>query len=111
MLHRLSATPSNLFHVIDTQGTLSAADWANELHPFPAGFAKIAQLFSDALSRHVRPADMVAALAASAEAPPASLLASTTTPDKEPAKKRAAPRAKAAAAKRGASRTGRRRKT
>ena len=110
MLHRLAGTPSNLFHTVDTQGTLSAADWANELHPFPAGFAKIAQLFSDALSRHVRPADMVAALAASAEAPPTPPLASTATSAKEPAKKRATPRGKAAATKGDTSRTGRRRK-
>jgi hypothetical protein len=50
MLHRLTATPGNLFQLVDTQGTLSATDWANKLHPFPAGFAKVAQLFSDALS-------------------------------------------------------------
>jgi len=93
MLHRLAATPGNLLQVIDTQGTLSALDWANELHPFPAGFAKIAQLFSDALSRHVQPPDMVAALAASAEA-----LRSTATPAKGTAKKRAVSRGKAAKA-------------
>jgi hypothetical protein len=43
------ATPANNFFMVDTQGTLVTADWANELHPFPAGFVKLAQNFVDAL--------------------------------------------------------------
>jgi hypothetical protein len=35
--------------LVDTQTTLVASDWANELHPFPDGFKKIAQKFVDAL--------------------------------------------------------------
>ena len=36
----------NNFFLVDTQGTLDpAADWANELHPYPAGFKKIAAKF------------------------------------------------------------------
>jgi hypothetical protein len=31
------------FHVVDSLGTLAAADWANELHPTAAGFTKIAE--------------------------------------------------------------------
>jgi hypothetical protein len=109
MLHRLAATPGNLFQLVDTQGTLSATDWANELHPFPAGFAKVARLFSDALSRHVQPADMVAAPTASAGAPSASPVRVTATPAKRTAKKRGVSRAKTAKAaptKAGASRMG-----
>ena len=37
------------FNLIDTQGTLVPDDWANELHPFPSGFAKIAERFVAAL--------------------------------------------------------------
>jgi len=109
MLHRLARLPTNLFHVVDTQLTLSAADWANELHPFPAGFAKIAQLFSDALSQHVRPADMGAARAASAEALSPTPPGRTATV-KSSAKKPAGSRSKVAATKGSTSQTGRSRK-
>lgn len=51
MLVRLAADPNNNFHVVDTQGTLSPAEWANELHPGPDGFKKIAQKFSAALAQ------------------------------------------------------------
>ena len=38
--------PKNNFVLVDTQGTLDPAkDWANELHPYPDGFKKIAQKF------------------------------------------------------------------
>jgi hypothetical protein len=43
------ATPANNFFMVDTQGTLLVADWANELHPFPEGFIKLAQKFIDKL--------------------------------------------------------------
>lgn len=41
--------PKNNFILVQTQGTLAATDWANELHPGPAGFQKLAQVFVTAL--------------------------------------------------------------
>jgi hypothetical protein len=42
--------PKNNFILVDTQGTLDPAkDWANELHPYPEGFKKIAERFVSAL--------------------------------------------------------------
>jgi hypothetical protein len=55
MLKRLESSPYNRFHVIETQGVLAPSDWANELHPDPAGFQKIAQKFADALSQTLAP--------------------------------------------------------
>jgi hypothetical protein len=49
MLRKLADTPANNFIVVDTQGVLTPADWANELHPYPAGFKAIAAKFVDAL--------------------------------------------------------------
>jgi hypothetical protein len=49
MLLSLASDPANNFLLADTQGTLVADDWANELHPYPAGFAKIANVFVAAL--------------------------------------------------------------
>lgn len=49
LLTRLAGDASNLFFFVDTQGTLAASDWANELHPFPAGFNKLAAKFVNAL--------------------------------------------------------------
>jgi hypothetical protein len=46
------ATPANNFFLVDTQGTLRAGDWANELHPYPQGFRTIAGKFVDALRGH-----------------------------------------------------------
>ena len=54
MLAGLAGNPKNLFTLVDTQGTLDAADWANELHPYPAGFKKLAEKFVDALQAHFR---------------------------------------------------------
>lgn len=45
----LEQTASNKFSLIDTQGTLRSNDWANELHPIPDGFKKIASRFVTAL--------------------------------------------------------------
>ena len=45
MLNRLAAAPVNNFSVVPTQGILQPSDWANELHPYPAGFRKIANAF------------------------------------------------------------------
>jgi hypothetical protein len=43
----------NNFILVDTQGTLDPAeDWANELHPYPDGFRKIAEKFLLALRAH-----------------------------------------------------------
>jgi hypothetical protein len=45
LLVRLAKDPQNDFVFIDTQSTLADADWANELHAFPAGFQKLAERF------------------------------------------------------------------
>jgi hypothetical protein len=52
MLQGLAGNAANNFTLIDTQGTLATTDWANELHPYPAGFKKIASKFVDALRAH-----------------------------------------------------------
>jgi hypothetical protein len=44
-----ASNPANNFTVVMTQGILEDADWANELHPTPTGFAKIATAFTAAL--------------------------------------------------------------
>lgn len=49
LLVRLSSAPTNNFIVILTQGLLNADDWANELHPYPDGFKKIAGAFVKSL--------------------------------------------------------------
>ena len=49
MLASLAADSKNNFMLVDTQGTLLPAEWANELHPFPEGFQKFASKFVDAL--------------------------------------------------------------
>lgn len=49
MVHGLQANPANNFSLIDTQGTLKPAEWANELHPFPNGFKAVAEKFVSAL--------------------------------------------------------------
>ena len=45
----LASEPANNFHLVDTQGTLEDARWANELHPDPAGFGAIAGKFLETL--------------------------------------------------------------
>lgn len=50
LLISLAKDPANNFHLVDTQGTLRPADWANELHPKPAGFKAMAEKFADALT-------------------------------------------------------------
>ncbi|MBN9257895.1 MULTISPECIES: SGNH/GDSL hydrolase family protein [unclassified Mesorhizobium] len=54
MLKRLESDAANNFHVVETQGILKPADWANELHPHPAGFKKIAQKFATALGHKLQ---------------------------------------------------------
>jgi hypothetical protein len=52
MLATLASDPANNFTLIDTQGLLVPTDWANELHPFPAGFSTLAAQFVNALRGH-----------------------------------------------------------
>jgi hypothetical protein len=50
-LRALAAAPANNFILVETQGTLASTDWANELHPYPAGFKKLAARFVGALGQ------------------------------------------------------------
>ena len=50
MLQLLASVPGNNMIYVPTQGTLVAAEWANELHPIPSGFQKIAAKFQTALA-------------------------------------------------------------
>jgi hypothetical protein len=43
MLAGLAADPANNFILVKTQGTLAPDDWANELHPYPDGFKRLAE--------------------------------------------------------------------
>jgi len=47
-LNQIAATHKNVIYV-ETQGTLAPNEWANELHPTPLGFDKIAAKFLTAL--------------------------------------------------------------
>jgi hypothetical protein len=38
-------------YLVQTAGTLQAADWANEMHPTPAGFKRLGECFRPLLSR------------------------------------------------------------
>src|SRR5205823_3596472 len=49
LLVGLASDDANNFHLIDTQGSFSDADWANELHPYPPGFRILAGEFVTAL--------------------------------------------------------------
>ena len=54
MLNVLASDPKNNFNLIDTRKTISPNDaspdgWANELHPYPAGFGRLADKFLAAL--------------------------------------------------------------
>jgi hypothetical protein len=54
-LRALAADPSNSFTLVDTRGTLTRdtshpLGWANEIHPYTAGFVALAQKFVPALS-------------------------------------------------------------
>jgi hypothetical protein len=48
-LARLADAPANGFHLVHTQGTLRAAEWANELHPNVVGFTRLAERYVAAL--------------------------------------------------------------
>jgi len=52
VLQNLTLDPANNFILIDTQGTLVPASWANELHPYPPGFNQFATLFATALKNY-----------------------------------------------------------
>jgi len=50
MLRAFSLNPTNNVVLVETQGVLDpTTDWANELHPTPVGFTKIARRFVDTL--------------------------------------------------------------
>jgi hypothetical protein len=49
-LLQLAGRPDNNMVLVETQGTLDADDWANELHPTGTGFDKIAARFRVALA-------------------------------------------------------------
>ena len=61
MLVRLTSDAKNNIHMVDTQGTLSDPEWANELHPGPGGFGKMALKFADALATTLNASGMAAA--------------------------------------------------
>jgi hypothetical protein len=52
MLATLANNSANNFTLVDTQGVLAPGDWANELHPYPAGFRKLAAKYADAQRAH-----------------------------------------------------------
>jgi hypothetical protein len=53
VLADLEASPKSYdFTVVHTEGTLAKEDWANELHPHPPGFQKLADKFLSALRSH-----------------------------------------------------------
>ncbi|GLS18545.1 hypothetical protein GCM10007874_15620 [Labrys miyagiensis] len=52
MLTKLASVKSNNFILVETQGVLTPAEWANELHPTPSGFGKMADKFFDAISKN-----------------------------------------------------------
>ena len=53
VLTDLEASSKNYnFTVVHTEGTLAKEDWANELHPHPPGFKKLADRFLTALQSH-----------------------------------------------------------
>lgn len=45
----MAADPANNIVYVDTHGVLDRGDWANELHPNPAGFKKIANVWATVL--------------------------------------------------------------
>ncbi len=49
LLTAYQANSTNNFILVPTQGALLSTDWANELHPTPDGFAKIAARFTASL--------------------------------------------------------------
>jgi hypothetical protein len=66
LMRALAADPSNNVIYIETQGMLAASDWANELHPTPEGFRKIARLFVGPLNNLLAPPPAAVSAAAAA---------------------------------------------
>ena len=54
MLDKLERSGNYNFTVVQTHNTLAKMDWANELHPYPPGFEKLARKFLDELGHHFR---------------------------------------------------------
>jgi hypothetical protein len=54
MVDKLEASGAYNFTVVQTHNTLVTTDWANELHPHPPGFKKLAQRFLEKLQDHFR---------------------------------------------------------
>jgi hypothetical protein len=54
MLLELSLEPTNNLVHVQTQGTLMSGEWANELHPTPDGFKKIAAKFATAIGTYFK---------------------------------------------------------
>jgi hypothetical protein len=54
MVDKLEASGAYDFTVVQTHNTLVKTDWANELHPHPPGFAKLAEVFLAKLRDHFR---------------------------------------------------------
>lgn len=57
MLNGLASVAANKFYVVDTTSTIAANNaspdgWANELHPYPPGFGRLADKFLAALKAH-----------------------------------------------------------
>jgi hypothetical protein len=57
MLNGLASVAANKFYVVDTTNTIAANNaspdgWANELHPYPPGFGRLADKFLAALKAH-----------------------------------------------------------
>ncbi|SCB15598.1 hypothetical protein GA0061103_2319 [Rhizobium multihospitium] len=52
MLLSLEAVEGNNYHLINTQGTLTRDEWANELHPVYLGFRKVTKIFYQKLKSY-----------------------------------------------------------
>jgi hypothetical protein len=61
MLVRLASDSKNNLHMVDTQGTIIDSEWANELHPVPVGFGKVAKKFADSLAAKLNALPIAAA--------------------------------------------------
>ncbi|MBV8849163.1 MAG: SGNH/GDSL hydrolase family protein [Methylobacteriaceae bacterium] len=99
MLVRLASDPKNNLHMVDTQGTLADSEWANELHPVPSGFLKMAQKVAGALSAHLRRAPIVAMAVASDKKGKTAALSRTKSRGSEPSHEKQVERRRAQARK------------
>ncbi|MDQ2735177.1 MAG: hypothetical protein M3Y55_09365 [Pseudomonadota bacterium] len=54
VLKALARPAQNLdVHLVETAGTLQPGDWANEMHPTPAGFTRLGECFRPLLTQLV----------------------------------------------------------